>query len=251
MQDVPPDYDNHTVSQPPSPPPLKQSRRDKLLGPSSGSPSNLLNPPPACFQRAPSLNLAYAPFEPIDVLALGKNLTKGFEPSLPPNPSASQPHPFATHDVALEDWETFTKNVQEAGALSTVEKVSSHVVGPAVGIAFFPAFLIARAIKKRKIAKKEEPVRELVYHWNLRYFHPRSVHVSLVGPDDLGHGRKDKVQDKHAARKAKRRGEMHYGHADHGYVGSPETGTAGTLSPGSDGGTGGKWCLRIRYQPRA
>ena len=27
--------------------------------------------------------------------------------------------------------------------------------------------MIARAIKKRKIAKKEEPVRELIFHWNL------------------------------------------------------------------------------------
>lgn len=144
MQDVPPpEYDSRPVSEPPPPPP-KQSRRDKLLGPSSGSPAKLLDPPPACFQLAPALNLAYTPFDPIDVYALGKDLTGGFATSLPPNPSSSYAHPFATHDVALEDWETFTKNVQQAGALTTVEKVRAHVVGPAIGVAFFPGERIVR-----------------------------------------------------------------------------------------------------------
>ena len=144
MQNVPPEYDNRPTSEPPPPPP-KQSRRDKYFGPPSGSPARLLDPPPACFQRAPPFNLAYAPFDAVDVYALGKDLTGGFPTTLPLNPSDSHPHPFATHDVALGDWETFTKDVQKAGSLSTSEKVRAHVVGPAIGLAFFPGESIVRS----------------------------------------------------------------------------------------------------------
>ncbi|PIL27861.1 hypothetical protein GSI_11015 [Ganoderma sinense ZZ0214-1] len=250
MQDVPPrDYGARPATgNEPLPPLPKQSRRHKPLGPPPGSPAAMLDPPPACFQRGPAPNLSYPPFEPIDVYALKKDLTGGFGSEMPLNPALGYPHPFATHDVALEDWALFTKNVQQAGSLTTGEKVRAHVVGPAIGLAFFPAFLIARAIKKRKIAKKEEPVRELIYHWNVRYFHPRSMHVSLLGPEGLGQSRKAQKQDKRAARKAQRRGETHYGHADYGYAGPSDAG-AGSSFP-SDGGNGGKWCLRIRYQPQ-
>ena len=76
------------------------------------------------------------------------------------------------------------------------------------------------------------------------------MHVSLVGPEGLGESRKAQTQDKRAARKARRRGETHYGHSDYGYAGPSDTGAGGGLPPGSDGGNGEKWCLRIRYQPQ-
>ena len=149
----PPDYNTRPVSEPPPPPP-KQSRRDKLIGPSSGSPAALLDPPPECFERPPAQGLSYTPFEVIDVYALKKNLTGGFGSDLPPNPSPSYPHPFETHDIAPEDWELFTKNVQQAGDLTTVEKVRAHVVGPAIGVAFFPG---ERAVLTSQLAVRIRP----------------------------------------------------------------------------------------------
>ena len=150
----PPDYNTRPVSEPPPPPP-KQARRDKLIGPSSGSPAALLDPPPECFERPPAQGLSYTPFEVIDVYALKKNLTGGFGSDLPPNPSPSYPHPFETHDIAPEDWELFTKNVQQAGDLTTVEKVRAHVVGPAIGVAFFPG---ERAVLTSQSAVRIRPL---------------------------------------------------------------------------------------------
>ena len=57
---------------------------------------------PVSFSRAPPLDSTYPTFQPMFLVATGKTLDKGFPYTSPP--SDSNPHPFASHDVAEGDW---------------------------------------------------------------------------------------------------------------------------------------------------
>ena len=74
--------------------------------------ASLLDPPPPSFLRSPRPNLSYEPFEPTSLRSLSEDLGMGF-PQLPPQ-SRDVPHPFATHDVAEEDWRRFVSDVKAA-----------------------------------------------------------------------------------------------------------------------------------------
>lgn len=76
------------------------------------STASLLDPPAPCSLRSPRPDLLYPPFEPTSLRSLSDDLWQGFPP-LPPQ-SRDVPHPFATHDVAEEDWRVFVFNVKSA-----------------------------------------------------------------------------------------------------------------------------------------
>lgn len=86
----------------------------------SSDSSNLLNPPPPSFSRAPSSHVSYSQFSPCALLSLEEGLDKGF-PIMPP-PSPAKPHPFETHDVKEEDWARFLHDLKSVSGLSSVQQ---------------------------------------------------------------------------------------------------------------------------------
>lgn len=152
-----------------------------LKGLSGSEPSDLLNPPPPSFSRAPRRELPYTPFPPLTVLSLGSSLDKGF-PALPP-PTTVQPHPFAMHDVCEEDWVRFVGDIQKAGKLSPMNRIVAGVAPLAMGVGLAGIF-ISRAIENGMRKRKSAPATQIVDHWNHYFFWPRGMQVDLV------HGRR-------------------------------------------------------------
>lgn len=103
------------------------------MAPSGQNVASLLDPPPQQFLRAPRADLPYGPFEPGALTSLDAKLDKGFPPLAPP--TMTTPHPFATHDVAEDDWQRFLNDVKVASTLSTMDKVKAGVAPMAMGVA--------------------------------------------------------------------------------------------------------------------
>ncbi|KAI0784109.1 hypothetical protein C8Q75DRAFT_781313 [Abortiporus biennis] len=142
-------------------------------------PEKLLDPPPPCFYRAPP-EISRVPFYPLAMLGFGSNLDKGF-PTMPP-PTHCNPHPFTVHDVNEEDWSTFLNHVKVAASLNGKDKLIAGVAPLGMGIGLAGLF-VTKAIEKRMRNKKEEPVSIIVDNWNLYFFNPRRLNVTLAqGP---------------------------------------------------------------------
>ena len=92
---------------------------------------DLLDPPPPSFGRPPPTQ-PYPPFAPCALESKGSSLRKGFP--LAPPASGTQPHPFATHDVAEADWARFVGDVQRAAKLSIAEHVVAGAVPALLGL---------------------------------------------------------------------------------------------------------------------
>ncbi|KAI0360330.1 hypothetical protein OH77DRAFT_1418220 [Trametes cingulata] len=139
---------------------------------------SLIDPPPPSFLRRPSPSFPYGPFEPLEVLAAGKRLDDGFVATLPF--SATQPHPFATHDVMEEDWMRFLGDLKLAGSLSIRDKVISGLAPAAIGLGIIPGLLVSFAIDSHMKKKKQKPVDELIGYWNECFFKHRRMEVLLA-----------------------------------------------------------------------
>lgn len=103
------------------------------MAPTGKSIASLLDPPPQQFLRAPRTNLSYGPFEPAALISSDSELDKGFPPLAPP--VTTVPHPFATHDIAEDDWQRFLHDVKAASSLSTIDKIKVGVAPMAMGVA--------------------------------------------------------------------------------------------------------------------
>ena len=131
----------------PSSPSASPSSGSQFKGPTA---TDLLNPPPPGFSRAPPFHeLMTQPFRPFSLLSIGSGLDKGF-PSVAP-PSAAQPHPFIVHDVKEEDWTRLLHDIQAAGRLSPLNKIVAGVAPAAMGIGIFPGkhFLVFKFVCSR------------------------------------------------------------------------------------------------------
>ncbi|KIP06516.1 hypothetical protein PHLGIDRAFT_118905 [Phlebiopsis gigantea 11061_1 CR5-6] len=158
----------------------------------------LLNPPPPAFARSPQAQLPYTPFAPCVAVSLTAGLDGGFPLMPPPGAVPGAPHPFATHDVNEEDWTRFLGDLKKIGTLSPTNRIVASVAPLAMGVGFFPGFLITRALEGRMKTKKLGPASQLVDYWNnvsacllaacphadtraaQYYFHPRMMEVSLI-----------------------------------------------------------------------
>ncbi|TFY59727.1 hypothetical protein EVJ58_g5605 [Rhodofomes roseus] len=139
--------------------------------------ASLLDPPPPPFLRAPRPDFPYGPFEPAALTSLDAQLDKGFPPLAPP--VARMPHPFATHDVADDDWQRFLHDIKIASSLSPINRVAAGVAPMAMNIGL-TGFLVSRGIEKRMRAKKSEAIGQLIEQWNAHFFHPRQISVVLA-----------------------------------------------------------------------
>ncbi|KAH9932296.1 uncharacterized protein B0H18DRAFT_929096 [Fomitopsis serialis] len=139
--------------------------------------SELVDPPPPSFLRSPRLDLPYEPFEPAFLASLSKDLDKGF-PQVPP-PSRAVPHPFATHDVAEDDWQRFLHDVKVAGSLSPANRIAA-AVAPISMHAGLTGMLVTKGIEHVMRNKKTGAVGELIDLWNVYFFYPRRMTVVLA-----------------------------------------------------------------------
>lgn len=139
--------------------------------------SELVDPPPPSFLRPPRPDLPYEHFEPASLVSLNKDLDKGF-PQLPP-PSRAVPHPFATHDVAENDWQRFLHDVKLAGSLSPANRIAA-AVAPISMHAGLTGMLVTKGIEHVMRNKKTGAVGELIDLWNVYFFHPRWMTIILA-----------------------------------------------------------------------
>lgn len=136
---VPPDRQRYSPSpnslQPgqPGQPARSAGLLDRIKS-SSSAPTDVLNPPPPSFSRAPGNNFPYSPFPPCVLHGIGETLDQGF-PVVPP-PSTVQPHPFATHDVKEEDWARILGDLKSVSSLSIGQKIGAGVAPMAMGVGF-------------------------------------------------------------------------------------------------------------------
>ncbi|KZT66661.1 hypothetical protein DAEQUDRAFT_739896 [Daedalea quercina L-15889] len=145
---------------------------------SSSSPAqkigSLLDPPPPSFLRSVRPDLPYEPFEPASLASLNEDLASGF-PQLPP-PSRAAPHPFATHDIAEEDWRRFLHDVKAATALSS----ATAGVAPGDRNGGLVRLIVSKGIEYATKDRKHGAVGALIGQWNANFFHPRRVTVVLA-----------------------------------------------------------------------
>ncbi|KAJ3500432.1 hypothetical protein NLJ89_g9800 [Agrocybe chaxingu] len=128
------------------------------------------------LSRPPAPGPSYASFEPMFLLAEGKNLNKGF-PRTPP-PSDSHPHPFASHDVNELDWVGFLTEAKAAGSLT--EKDIKHSKIPIVNLVPFVNRASAHGVQQFMKSHKEEAVMQVIQKWSHHFFEPRKMRVILM-----------------------------------------------------------------------
>ncbi|KAF9238518.1 hypothetical protein BU15DRAFT_88360 [Melanogaster broomeanus] len=143
--------------------------------------------PPPMWQRPPRENLPYNQFPPMCLISNGKDLSKGF-PELPP-PCQLSPHPFASHDIAEEDWKRFLVDVKKSGSLSPAQRIKSNVLPMAVGASFLGGFLMTNAIERKMKSKNRSAAGDVVDHWNHYFFGPRRMEVVLCQSSERLSGR--------------------------------------------------------------
>ncbi|OBZ77991.1 hypothetical protein A0H81_02686 [Grifola frondosa] len=146
------------------------------------SPSDLLNPPPPSFLRAPPSNLPYGPFPPMTLIGLGKGLDKGYPLVAPQSPLI--PHPFVMHDVNKDDWLRFLNDIRLAGSLSPMNRVLACLAPIALGgIGIIIGFFVVKGIESQLKKSKKGPVSQVIEQWNRHFFNPRGIHIALTrGP---------------------------------------------------------------------
>ncbi|OJA12437.1 hypothetical protein AZE42_08204 [Rhizopogon vesiculosus] len=120
--------------------------------------------PPPMWQRQPAVHLPYSQFPPMCLISNSKDLSKGF-PEVPP-PCQVQPHPFATHDIAEEDWKRFLADVKKAGSLTGGQRIKSNVIPMVTGVGLIGGFFFTSAIKKKMKAKNRGAAGDAVDNWN-------------------------------------------------------------------------------------
>ncbi|KAI0634713.1 hypothetical protein C8Q77DRAFT_1103657 [Trametes polyzona] len=223
------------------------------------------NPPPASFQRAPSHNMPYGPFEPLEVPALEKSIERGFTTVLPA--STTQPHPFGTHDVTEPDWLRFLDDVKRVCALAVRDRASSTSSFPPPGRfggRGLVSGLVAQGIQglqdPKPLGRQDlKPVVELLQCWNQYFFNPRCMEVDLAGPvqgnqDDSkeaappsvrgGFGLGCPRQRFAPGRRGRRGGLIGGGLRELG----AELVNMASGSSSSGGGTGERWRIIVRYR---
>lgn len=121
--------------------PTKPGFMSKLTG------TDPLDPPPPSFLRAPPQHLPYGPFPPCTIVGRGKNLNKGFPVLLPT--SQTEPHPFTTHDVRIDDWTRFLGDVKKAERLSPMNRIVAGLAPAALGLGILPGTLVSLRVQCR------------------------------------------------------------------------------------------------------
>ncbi|KAG9218091.1 hypothetical protein CCMSSC00406_0010250 [Pleurotus cornucopiae] len=182
-------------SQPsPSPAPRAFASSPSTYGSAAGtggvprSPTALDASPPA-FSRLPSQEAGYPSFPAIYLMSNGKHITKGF-PLVPP-PSSSEYHPFMTHDVTQEDWQSFVNDVNQAAELTAKDKVQAYSL-PFISIVPLINSVAGLAVTTYMKKRKEVPVSKRINAWNHYFFHPRRMDVILMrGQQRIGRPQSD------------------------------------------------------------
>ncbi|KAI1789461.1 hypothetical protein LXA43DRAFT_1062829 [Ganoderma leucocontextum] len=206
-------------------------------------------------------------------------LSDGFCPELPP--SYEQPHPFASHDVAQEDWLAFlgdirriTQNTSEERMRETFAPESSALGGLGSGgrggLARGLLGAIAEGVSKSMSggASKaaQEPVSLLIAEWNRNFWNRRNIEVSLVLNDvstdpyaytqpssGRGLGLRASRSPSRDCRRSRKRAERNASRTElvadvHHMLGAKES-SAAYRAAADEGRYGGQpgWCLVLRY----
>ncbi|KAI0777325.1 hypothetical protein BD413DRAFT_609706 [Trametes elegans] len=149
----------------------------KKLAPGK-SPAKLLDPTPASFLRPPPLRLQPdLTFPPMELLGKGPMLDGGFPYVAPHCPML--PHPFVTHDVNEHDWRQFLHDVRVAGSLSPTDRIVSGLLPMLLGFGILLGVFTTLGLEGCVRRRKRGPVSQLIEHWNVLFFHPRSIHIAL------------------------------------------------------------------------
>ncbi|KAI0674654.1 hypothetical protein C8Q78DRAFT_1076261 [Trametes maxima] len=121
---------------------------------------------PPAFRRETSRVVPYGPFETIRVPGMGPRLGDGFVTTLPF--SATQPHPFSTHDVTEDEWQHFLRDVKRAGAHSAQGLASASPLPAMLGRGILTGFFCqAIADSKRESAQQgSASIYEVIQSWN-------------------------------------------------------------------------------------
>ncbi|KAI0824908.1 hypothetical protein BC628DRAFT_380486 [Trametes gibbosa] len=229
----------------------------------------LLNPPPPSFQRALSRSMPYGAFAPLEIpaRASGQDLTDGFNMAVPP--SATQPHPFGTHDVKESDWLRFLDDVRRAGALAARDRSQAKASGRACSAARpgrsggLVSSLVSEGIQSMQNSKTRTgglqnlaPIVEILQHWNQHFFNPRAMEVDMTGPvDDAQPADRSSSQsssDSNSSGRSCRRSRC--GKRERGGPISPALRelTTELIDKAAAGGSGGpslRWHIVVRYKP--
>ncbi|KAJ7627027.1 hypothetical protein FB45DRAFT_920521 [Roridomyces roridus] len=155
---------------------------------------NCLNPPPACFSRAPppttapdskGIQITYAPLEAPIVMRssnsndLAKGMTSGRAfPNKPPH--------ILSHDVTRDDWAKLWDDIDETARIEMRAQaglaVATLPLMPIVGAGFAVSTIAERKLR----AKRVGPTCKLVEAWNVNFFRPRKLDVFIAqGPARL------------------------------------------------------------------
>ncbi|KAJ3500429.1 hypothetical protein NLJ89_g9799 [Agrocybe chaxingu] len=128
------------------------------------------------LSRPPPQGLTFPPFDPMFLVASGKNLDKGF-PQTPP-PSRSHPHPFITHDVNELDWLGFLSETRTAGSLTEKDISRSNV--PLISVVPFIGWASSYGIQQFIKSRKGQNVIKVIEKWNHHFFELRRMRVLLL-----------------------------------------------------------------------
>ncbi|KAH9849018.1 hypothetical protein C2E23DRAFT_841444 [Lenzites betulinus] len=224
----------------------------------------LLNPPPPSFQRAPSRSMPYGPFAPLEVAARGhgRDLALGFD--IAPPPSATQPHPFGTHDVKESDWLRFLEDVRRAGALAARDRPEAAAssmsrAGRSGGLL---SGLVSQGIQSMQGSRTGTspqdlaPLIELLQHWNQYFFNQRAMEVDVTGPVDDTQAFDDAASqsstDSDRSRRSRRRSRCKK-RSGGGPISSAlrelKTDLMDRAAAGGSSGSSQRWYIVIRYKP--
>ncbi|KAF4580402.1 hypothetical protein EYR40_003118 [Pleurotus pulmonarius] len=153
------------------------------------TPSATIDASPPAFSRLPSQEAAYPTFPAIYLISNGKHITKGF-PLVPP-PSSNEYHPFTTHDVTQEDWQSFVSDINQAAELTPKDKMQAYSL-PFISIVPFVNSVAGLAVTTYMKKRKEVPVSKRINAWNHYFFHPRRMDVVLMrGHQRIGRPQND------------------------------------------------------------
>ncbi|KAJ7441566.1 hypothetical protein FB451DRAFT_1569208 [Mycena latifolia] len=156
-----------------------------------------LNPPPACFARAPpaptgagakGIQITYARLPAPIILRspnsndLAKALTAG-------RAFPSKPPPLLAHDVQREDWNKLWDDIDETAriemrasaglSVATRAYFSSYPTLPLMPI-FGAGFVVSTVAERKLRAGRVGPTCKLVEAWNVNFFRPRHLDVYIA-----------------------------------------------------------------------
>ncbi|KAK7685025.1 hypothetical protein QCA50_011860 [Cerrena zonata] len=120
---------------------------------------------------------SFVPFKPFALHSFSNNLEDGF-PLRVPAPEM-RPHPFNTHDVTHADWAYFMSELDESRNQTHMDLINGAVVEMAEHLPIARR-LVAHGIELQMKSHRSSPIAQVINRWNLEFFHPRLMEITLA-----------------------------------------------------------------------